>query len=584
MAVGGLDDAPNHALHAGIALVEDMGQEGRVAVDAQGQLRQVVRSDREAVEEFAELRCEQDVVGDLAHEPDLQTACAPHQSVLGHFREYGTALVQSAAEWNHDANVVESHRLTHAQHRLALESESGAVAIVVVARGSAEADHRIRFHGLEVHAAEERRVLVRLEVGEAYEHGPRVKRGSHLGDPGRQAIDEVVGGSVEVGAERGDLGPDAWVADLVRLEQRHGVHPDPVRHEELDAHQAHARTGQLRQMEGHIGVRDVEHQGHGRLGQLREIDLVALEVEEAVIDAAFVAFGARDRDRLAVCEHSGRVARSDYAGNSALARDDRCVAGASAALGDDRRCALEDRLPVRVGHLGDQHVALAKLVDRANRADDSGRTRSDTRPDALAADDWRSAFLQPKDLERRTRRDPVNRLRSCLQHVELALSAVATPFDVHRHGASGALGVVLFDQDARARQLQHLVVAQHEALALRCGDFFLDAAAVRLGSVDQLLVLGAQFPPENGAKAGGERALVDPELVGVDAALHDELAQSVGGVDQNDVLRTALGIEREHHARTGAVAADHLLYADREPDATVGDVVARAVGDRAVGE
>ena len=51
------------------------------------------------------------------------------------------------------------------------------------------------------------------------------------------------------------------------------------------------------------------------------------------------------------------IAAADHRGNAQLARDDGRVTGAAAAVGDDGRGALHDRLPVRIGHVGDQHVA-----------------------------------------------------------------------------------------------------------------------------------------------------------------------------------------------------------------------------------
>ena len=45
-----------------------------------------------------------------------------------------------------------------------------------------------------------------------------------------------------------------------------------------------------------------------------------------------------------------------------------------------------------------------------------------------------------------------------------------------------------------------------------------------------------------------ERGLVDVELVRIDRALHDRLAETVGGGDEDDVAEARLGIEREHDA------------------------------------
>ena len=48
--------------------------------------------------------------------------------------------------------------------------------------------------------------------------------------------------------------------------------------------------------------------------------------------------------------------------------------------------------------------------------------------------------------------------------------------------------------------------------------------------------------------AGQERRLVDIELVGIDLALHDVLAEAIGAGDEHDVAEAGLGIQREDHA------------------------------------
>ena len=63
----GFDDRPNHLLDGRIRLVEQVLQLGRVPIDAEHQLRQVVRTDREAVEALGELRREHHVRRNLAH-------------------------------------------------------------------------------------------------------------------------------------------------------------------------------------------------------------------------------------------------------------------------------------------------------------------------------------------------------------------------------------------------------------------------------------------------------------------------------------------------------------------------------------
>src|SRR3546814_4893480 len=90
---------------------------------------------------------------------------------------------------------------------------------------------------------------------------------------------------------------------------------------------------------------------------LVERDLVDREVDVALVYEAGVAFRARDRDLGAILQHFSHIAAADDCRNTQFARDDRRVAGAATTIGDDRAGAFHDRLPIRVGHVGDEHVA-----------------------------------------------------------------------------------------------------------------------------------------------------------------------------------------------------------------------------------
>ena len=87
--------------------------------------------------------------------------------------------------------------------RAAFEREALAVARRVVARGAAEADHRVLFLRLELGAADEAGVLVGLEVAHADDDRLRIEGGGDLGEAAGQPVDEVFG---LVGIARGQLG------------------------------------------------------------------------------------------------------------------------------------------------------------------------------------------------------------------------------------------------------------------------------------------------------------------------------------------------------------------------------------------
>src|SRR5690606_1292600 len=137
-----------------VLLIEQLRKLGRVAVYAEGQLGQVVRSDRETVEALCERACEHDVRRNLAHHINLKVIAAALEPVSRHDVEYAIGLRDRAAERDHHDHVVEAERLAEAQNRAALESETVAVTRRVVARGSAKAEHRVLLFRLELGAAD----------------------------------------------------------------------------------------------------------------------------------------------------------------------------------------------------------------------------------------------------------------------------------------------------------------------------------------------------------------------------------------------------------------------------------------------
>ena len=143
-------------------------------------------------------------------------------------------------------------------------------------------------------------------------------------------------------------------------------------------------TPQLRnpgEVEGAVRVADVHHDLDRDLRQRVQLDLLALEVEQALVDVAGVALGARDGDFLALANAPGGVPAADHRGDPQLARDDGRVAGAAAAVGDDGGGALHDRLPVRIGHVRHQHVAGLHARHLGGVADDARRAAADALAD-----------------------------------------------------------------------------------------------------------------------------------------------------------------------------------------------------------
>ena len=97
-------------------------------------------------------------------------------------------------------------------------------------------------------------------------------------------------------------------------------------------------------------------------------------------------------------------------------------------------------------------------------------------------------------------------------------------------------------------------------------------------------LLFAEPPAQHAAKALPEARLVHIELVGIDGALHDILAQAPGPGDEHHVGVARLGVDGEHDASRSQVTAYHLHHGDRQRDLEMVEALVNAVGDGAVGE
>ena len=102
--------------------------------------------------------------------------------------------------------------------------------------------------------------------------------------------------------------------------------------------------------------------------------------------------------------------------------------------------------------------------------------------------------------------------------------------------------------------------------------------------IDEPHLLAAERAAQHRAVALPEGRLVDVELVGIDLALHDVLAEAPGAGDEDHVAEAGFGVEREDDAARGEIGADHLHHPDRERDLEVVEAVVDAIDDGAVGE
>ena len=307
--------------------------------------------------------------------------------------------------------------------------------------------------------ADEVGVLVGLEVREAHDHLlRRERRGDHrdaLGD----ALHEVVPRRRVRGDPLGDLVVQRGL-EGVEVEQCAGMDADlPVDHE-LEAREADALVRELRERERLVGGADVEHDLRRALRHLVEPGDDLLERQDALVDEAVVALRARDGHLAAVLERDGRVAGADDGGDAEFPGDDRRVTGAAAAVGDDRGGELHDRLPVRVGHVGDQHVARVELVHLGEGGHHPHRAGADLLPDRPPDRDHRAGLLEHEPARDVAVDAGDDRLGAGLQDVQLAVDAVLAPLDVHR------TPVVVLDHQRLPAELLDLGVGDAELRAL----------------------------------------------------------------------------------------------------------------------
>ncbi len=358
------------------------------------------------------------------------------------------------------------------------------------------------------------------------------------------------------------------------------MHADHAVDDELQARQADTGVGQLGEIERTIRVADVHHDLERQVGHGVDRVLLDVEAQLALEDEAGVAFGTGHGHTLAVFQHLGGIAATDHRRNAQLTSDDRRVAGTPATVGDDSARALHHRFPVRVGHVGDQHIARLDLVHFRYVVDHADLAGADTLANGAAFDQYGALLFQQVAFHDVGAGAALHRLGARLDDIQLAVVTVLGPFDVHR-----AL-VVLLDDHGLLGQLADLGIGQAEARALGAVHFDgLDrTAGLGFFAVDHLDRLAAQVAAQDSRAACLQGALVHVEFVRVDRTLHHGFAQAVGTGDEHHVAEARLGVEGEHDAGGAGFGADHALHAGGQGHQLVVEALVHAVGDGAVVE
>lgn len=154
-------------------------------------MRQVVAADRKPVVPFGEIFREEYVRRDFAHHENLQAVFTPVQPVFREHLVHPAGLVQRADKRDHHHNVVETDLFASSLDRAALQGKSVAIIVAIVARGSAKTEHRVFFFRLELGAADQVGVLIRLEVAHPHNRRLWILRSGDGRNPARQMVDEV---------------------------------------------------------------------------------------------------------------------------------------------------------------------------------------------------------------------------------------------------------------------------------------------------------------------------------------------------------------------------------------------------------
>ena len=259
------------------------------------------------------------------------------------------------------------------------------------------------------------------------------------------------------------------------------------------------------------------------------------------------------------------------------------MAGASAAIGDDRGSTFHDRLPIRVGHVGDDHVAILKLADLGHVLDDACRTLPDFAADGAAFGNFiakcRHAIARQRTGFGLLR---LHRFGTRLQDVELAVAAVRTslftPLDVHR------ATVVRLDCDCVFREFFDFRIGERKTLALGGRDGFgLDGFARTFGRAENHhRSFGTKAASQHCRLAVLQTQFRDVKFIRIDGTLHHHFAQAIARGDEHHIAKTGFGVEREHDACRTGIRAHHALYARAQRDFGVGEALVYPIRNGAI--
>ncbi|SRN40904.1 Uncharacterised protein [Shigella flexneri] len=174
---------------------------------------------------------------------------------------------------------------------------------------------------------------------------------------------------------------------IVKLKQCAWVDANHTVDDKFQTRKAHAFARQAGEVESTVRVTDVHHHFQRQIRHRFYAGAFHAKFQQLRIDVTGITFGTRNSDVLTVFHPFCCISTAHYRRNAQFTSDDRRVTGTTATVGDDGRCFLHDRFPVRVGHVSNQHVARFDAVHFADVMDDFHRTRADAMTDSTAFGD-----------------------------------------------------------------------------------------------------------------------------------------------------------------------------------------------------
>src|SRR5688572_4660048 len=122
------------------------------------------------------------------------------------------------------------------------------------------------------------------------------------------------------------------------------------------------------------------------------------------------------------------------------------MAGASPSIGHDRGGLFQDRLPVRIGFVGDEDLAGLELFEVSGLSDNADAAGRNATAYAAPGDERVSRGADMEGFHDGRIALGLHRFRPGLEDEKRSRLAVLGPFQVHRYGPASLFRVVLLDQ------------------------------------------------------------------------------------------------------------------------------------------